>query len=125
MGKVWVLDTETKGTGANVRPLEKLARTPSAPAEHPFVAPKRRPRPAPAPVPKPARRFKVMDVMSRRILVEHASIRDTMAVLRQARSTVDVNVYVWEPDRDDWRLLTLGEQRALWNVRHHRRPGSA
>jgi hypothetical protein len=32
MAKVWVLDTETKGTGANVVPLEKVERPP---ADHP------------------------------------------------------------------------------------------
>jgi hypothetical protein len=38
MAKVWVLDTETKGTGANVVPLEKVARPPherEAPPEKP------------------------------------------------------------------------------------------
>ena len=39
MAKVWVLDTETKGTGANVVPLEKVQRRPEA-------APERRARPA-------------------------------------------------------------------------------
>jgi hypothetical protein len=38
MAKVWVLDTETKGTGANVVPLEKVLEQPE-PAERP---PKRR-----------------------------------------------------------------------------------
>jgi|SRR5215210_2657665 len=37
--KTWVLDTETKGTGANVVPLEKLLKEPEA------AAPKRRPAP--------------------------------------------------------------------------------
>src|SRR3954471_7746079 len=43
MAKVWVLDTETKGTGANVVPLEKEVRQPAErdPAE---PAPKRKPR---------------------------------------------------------------------------------
>jgi hypothetical protein len=38
MAKVWVLDTETKGTGANVVPLEKVVRPPherEAPPEKP------------------------------------------------------------------------------------------
>jgi hypothetical protein len=38
MAKVWVLDTETKGTGANVVPLEKVERRPAeraAPARPP------------------------------------------------------------------------------------------
>lgn len=41
MGKVWVLDTETKGTGANVVPLEKVLKRP-APADRP-PAPERPP----------------------------------------------------------------------------------
>jgi hypothetical protein len=40
MGKVWVLDTETKGTGANVVPLDRVQREPE-PAER---APKRTPK---------------------------------------------------------------------------------
>jgi hypothetical protein len=48
MAKTWVLDTETKGTGANVVPLEKSVSKP---------APKRRPAPRPAsPGPKPPRK---------------------------------------------------------------------
>jgi hypothetical protein len=39
MAKVWVLDTETKGTGANVVPLEKVQQRPEA-------APERRARPS-------------------------------------------------------------------------------
>jgi hypothetical protein len=58
MAKVWVLDTETKGTGANVVPLEKVLERPE-PAERPAKRakpatkapaanrPPRRPRPAP------------------------------------------------------------------------------
>ena len=45
MGKVWVLDTETKGTGANVVPLEKKLSKPEPPAQ------------SPAPPPPPARRL--------------------------------------------------------------------
>jgi hypothetical protein len=43
MGKTWVLDTETKGTGANMVPLEKVQKRPDS-EEKP--APARRPRPA-------------------------------------------------------------------------------
>jgi hypothetical protein len=28
-----------------------------------------------------------------------------------------VNVYVWEPDEEDWRPLTLSERRTLWGFR--------
>jgi hypothetical protein len=58
MAKTWVLDTETKGTGANVVPLEKVlrrpeeapepARRPKRPAPSGEAAPRRRPRPAKA-----------------------------------------------------------------------------
>jgi hypothetical protein len=53
MGKTWVLDTETKGTGANVRPLEKVMEKPAAEEE---PAPRRR-RPArpSEPAPRPRR----------------------------------------------------------------------
>jgi hypothetical protein len=40
MGKTWVLDTETKGTGANMVPLEKVLKQPE-PAEKPVQRPKR------------------------------------------------------------------------------------
>ena len=43
MGKTWVLDTETKGTGANMVPLEKVQKKPDS-EEEPARA--RRPRPA-------------------------------------------------------------------------------
>jgi hypothetical protein len=39
--KTWVLDTETKGTGANVVPLEKVLRRPEP------EPPRRRPAPGP------------------------------------------------------------------------------
>jgi hypothetical protein len=35
MGKTWVLDTETKGTGANMVPLEKAQKKADAPAPRP------------------------------------------------------------------------------------------
>jgi hypothetical protein len=60
MGKIWVLDTETKGTGANVVPLEKVVRPPQereAPSEAPAWRRERpaRARPAEAHAPAAAR----------------------------------------------------------------------
>jgi hypothetical protein len=52
MAKVWVLDTETKGTGANVVPLEKVQRRPEDAPERPARAAKRPDAPAQRP-PKP------------------------------------------------------------------------
>jgi hypothetical protein len=60
--KTWVLDTETKGTGANMVPLEKVLEKPDpAPATRraaPATEPPRRPprRHARRPAPKPVER---------------------------------------------------------------------
>lgn len=51
MAKVWVLDTETKGTGASVVPLENVQRRPERPEERaqrprrPAPRGRRKPRP--------------------------------------------------------------------------------
>ncbi len=87
MGRVWVLDTETKGTGAEMVPLDKVQRRP-APSKEPFwVPPERHPR-----TPKPA---------------------EPRAPLKFR--IVDVQVYIRE--REQWRLLTLDELRTLWGAR--------
>ena len=115
MGKVWVLHTETKGTGATMVPLERVTERKSV--AEPLVVP-RKPRPpaAPAPQPKAPRRFRVVDVMTRQTLVDDVGVRGAIDVLRDVRSIVDVNVYVWQEERDRWRLLTMPEQRAMWDA---------
>jgi hypothetical protein len=117
MGRVWVLDTETKGTGAEMVPLDKVQRKP-APSPEPFWAPpKRRPRePKPAP-PRAPRRFRIVDVLSREVLADDAGARETLEALNGVRSMVDVQVYVRRPDGETWRLLTLDELRTLWERR--------
>jgi hypothetical protein len=117
MGKVWVLDTETKGTGAHVVPLEQVLRKPAPEAEPLFVPPKRASRPAPEPEPRPPLRFKVVDVMTEEVLAEDVGLAGAVDLLEGIRSVVDVRTYVWEPAAADWRLLTLGEQKALWELR--------
>ncbi|MGH2969479.1 MAG: hypothetical protein ACRDK0_10510 [Solirubrobacteraceae bacterium] len=118
MGKIWVLDTETKGTGAQMVPLEKVLRKPAATKEPLFVPPKRQPKPQPpGPVPRAPRRFKVIDVATREVLAEGADARTTLDLLGGVRSSVDINVYVWEPADDKWRLLSLREQQLLWERR--------
>jgi hypothetical protein len=117
MGRVWVLDTETKGTGAEMVPLDTIQQKPRARSEPMFVPPKRKPRePKPA-EPRAPRAFKVVDVATRAVLAEGAGARETLDVLGDVRSMVDVHVFVWEPERDDWRLLTMSEQRTLWDRR--------
>ena len=43
MGRTWVLDTDTKGTGANVVPLEKVQKQPDAESRRPARAAKNAP----------------------------------------------------------------------------------
>ena len=122
MGKTWVLDTETKGTGANMVPLEKVLRRDGPKSELDLVQLRRptSPRPAPEPDAPAPRRFKVVDVMTRETLAEHADARTIVDLLGQVRSVVDVLVYVWDPRRPRWRLLGLDETRALWGFRDPR-----
>jgi len=118
MGKVWVLDTETKGTGAQVVPLEKVLKQ-AEPRTGPRSAP-RRPAPTPPadePAPRAPHRFRVVDVMTERVLAEDAGTRATVDLLKDVRSVVDVRISVWDPETESWRLLTLGEQQALWALR--------
>jgi hypothetical protein len=114
MAKTWVLDTGTKGTGAEMVPLDKVLRKP-APGAEPALAPRRlRPRPEPARAPRQPRRFRVVDVMTGRMLAEDADAQAAVDVLKDVRSVVDVRVYVWQPRAQKWRLLTVGEQKAMW-----------
>jgi hypothetical protein len=62
--------------------------------------------------------FKVVDVMSTRVLAEGADTRETLALLAGMRSVVDARIYVWAPGSDRWRLLSIAEQRALWQLRN-------
>ena len=113
MSRKWVLDTETKGTGAQMVPLEKSHGGMQARA--PIVV-----REQPAPPPKPVaptgpRRYRVVDVMTRQPLADDADLRTAVAALEGARSVVDVNVYVWQDD--DWFQLSQGDRRRLWGLR--------
>ena len=117
MSRVWVLETHTKGTGANMLPLEKVQETPAPKSDSPFVAPARRERPAKVPEPKPPSKFKIVDVMTRRVLAEGAGARETIQLLKRVRSVVDVLIYVWNGKGGRWRLLPHGEQNQLWDLR--------
>jgi hypothetical protein len=113
--KAWVLDTETKGTGAQMVPLDKIGG--GAGARGAIVVKPPRPIPEKKPEPRRPRLFKVVDVMTRQTLVEDAGVRETLDLLRGMRSVVDVSVYV-RKDRDgDWRRLSQREQRILWEGR--------
>ena len=116
--KVWILDTSTKGTGAEMVPLRD-ARDGSAPAPEPqLVSPAmRRPRRPDSSEPRAPRRFRVVDVMTRAVLADDADLRTTLDVLDGIEHSVDVSVHVWVPKQNRWRLLTLAEQDALWRRR--------
>jgi hypothetical protein len=115
MGRVWVLDTETKGTGAEMVPLDKVQQKPAPSAEPFWVPPERAPRePKPA-EPRAPRKFRVVDVLSRQVLADDAGAREALDVLKGVHSIVDVQVYVWQAEK--WRLLTLDELRTLWGAR--------
>ena len=116
MGKVWVLDTETKGTGAQMLPLEKVQKQPAP-------KPRRRRAPAPrrereAPEPRRPERFKIVDVMTLQPLLEDASARETVERLKDARSLVDVTIHAWDDEAGQWQRLSRGEERALWRMRN-------
>jgi hypothetical protein len=121
MRRVWILDTETKGTGAHMVPLEKVLRKPEGRRELPYVPKPRAPR-VEQPAPRRPRIFRVVDVMTREVLAEGTTVHATVDALRDVRSVVDVSVSVWEPESERWRQLTLPEQRALWEFRERQRP---
>ena len=118
MARTWKLDSETKGTGAHVAPLQgrsERARDGDELATHTFQRPQRRTR-AREPVSR-ARAFKVVDVMSARVLAEDVGAREAIAALAGMRGTVDARVYVREPFARRWRLLSRAEHGALWRFR--------
>jgi hypothetical protein len=117
LGKVWVLDTETKGTGANMVPLERVVRQPASEAEPVRVLRQPKPPEPKPPEPKGPRRFKVVDVMSREVLADGADTRTTVKLLEDVRSIVDVAIWVWQPEAERWRMLSLEEARSLWEYR--------
>ena len=109
--KIWVLDTETKGTGAQMVPLDTTVKEGARPS-----VVRERPVREKEPAPREPRRFKVVDVMTRQVLAEDAGTRETVELLKGARSTVDVSVHVWEAGAGKWQPLTQREQKMLWDL---------
>ena len=117
MGKTWILQTATKGTGAAMVPLERPAERPQ---EHePLHVPRKpQPREPKPPAPRVPRRFRIVDVMTREMLLEDGAAAEAVAALKDVRSTVDVTASVWDDGRSRWRPLTLAEQRTLFEFAH-------
>jgi hypothetical protein len=125
MGRVWVLDLDASGTGAEMRPLDSVLQEPQPKPDLALVRRKSQPPPTEAPEPPKPRRFRVVDVMSGRVTAEDANARATVDLLADVRSIGDVRIYTWEYETDRWRLLTLAEQRTLWDLRDRGQRGDA
>ncbi len=116
MAKTWVLDTETKGTGAHIAPLDD-DRPRKRERELDLVTFE---RPSPTPTEPAAReplRLKVVDVLGARVLGEDVDVREAVRLLEGLRSALDARIYARERDSGRWRLLSLDEVKALWRFR--------
>ena len=82
-----------------------------------WVPPKKTPREAKAPEPPVPRRFRVLDVVTRAVLLDDGSVRELLTLLGTVEHINDVNLYVWEPRDERWRLLSIAEQRTVWERR--------
>jgi hypothetical protein len=120
LAKKWVLDTETKGTGAQMVPLDKVKERGGTGVRGTIVVKDPKPPPAKAPEPRGPRKFKIVDVMTRQVLAEDVGTRKAVDVLEGMRSVVDVNVYVWDDDGEAWLQLSQGDRRRLWALRGRR-----
>jgi hypothetical protein len=122
MRKTWVLDTETKGTGAEMVPLEKTLKRERIERDLALVELNRPPRPAEEPEPLAPLMFKVVDVMGARVLGEDINVREAVELLGDLSSPLDARIYVRTGETGRWRLLTFDERKALWGFR---RPAAA
>jgi hypothetical protein len=61
--------------------------------------------------------FKVVDVATGAVLAQGAGARATVDLLTALESIFDAWVYVRDDATDEWRQLTVGEQRTLWSFR--------
>ena len=98
-------------------PLDRFEHPEEPGRERLWVPPKRRPSKPRAPEPRAPRRFRVLDVVTRRVLQEDAGVRETLHLLGGVERMNDVNVSVWEAGEERWRLLHIAEQRMLWERR--------
>lgn len=116
MAKTWVLDTETKGTGAHVVPLSDAPRGGAGEAELALVQLTRPPRPS-RPSETPAKTtFRVVDVLGGEALGEDLDARETVETLAGMRSALDARVYLHHGPGTRWRLLSLADTRRLWGL---------
>ncbi|SRR6266566_5412817 len=124
MARTWYLDTETKGTGAHVAPLDRARERRPEKDELDLVTFKVPPAhvgsSASADVALSGQApltFKVLDVMTSRVLAEGVDARAVVDLLESFGSLVDVRIYARPLGARRWRLLGMGEQRVLWGFR--------
>jgi len=98
-------------------PLDRVLKKPGSDPDQLRVLPRPKPRAPKPPEPRPPRPFKVVDVMTREVLADGADLRTTVKLLDDVRSIVDVTIWVWQPEAERWRMLTLEEARSLWEYR--------
>jgi hypothetical protein len=122
MSKTWVLDTETKGTGAEMVPLEKTLKPERIERDLALVELDRPARPREEPEPLAPLAFKIVDVMGARVVGEDIDVREAVELLGDMSSPLDTRIYVRSGKTGRWRLLTLDERRVLWRFR---RPAAA
>ena len=121
MARTWILDTQTKGTGATMVPLESVLRKPGSDRVPGFkIAPLKEPADEAG---RPPLVFKVTDVVTREVLAEGVDPRAAADALADVRSIVDVAVSAWDSEAERWRLLSLEETRLLWRHRPERVQG--
>ena len=116
VAKTWVLDTETKGTGAHIAPLPDAARKGAGEAELALVQltrPQRTPRPSEPPA---KTTFKVVDVLGGEVLGENLDAREAVQTLAGMRSALDARVYLRRGSEARWRLVGLADTRRLWTL---------
>jgi hypothetical protein len=117
MAKTWVLDTETKGTGAHMVPLERTKSSDAKTRELELVTIERPPAPAEQPTVAEPLRFKLLDVPSGSVLGEDVDAREVVRLLEEMRSALDARIWVRSPKTGRWRLLGLEQRKALWSFR--------
>ena len=85
-----------------------------------WVPPEKTPREPKPPEPPAPRRFRVLDVVTREVLLGDGSVREMLSLLGTVEHMNDVNLYVWEPGGERWRLLSIAEQGVVWERRKQR-----
>jgi len=122
MARTWVLDTETKGTGAHIAPLKRHDGSRSRKLNLIRFRPPAAARgsgsdAAEQSLPARALRFKVVDILAARVLVEDVTLSAALRSLGSLRKAIDARVYVRRVQGGRWELLSLADTRRLWSLR--------